>query len=65
MDCAGGPHVAGRRGPLASLSAQLAKTFNRFTDRDARNLLSHCAQEMQHLATFLPALHAAFGRDGS
>ena len=57
----GGPHVAGRGGPLASVQATLAKSFNRFTDRDARNLLSHCAQEMQHLATFLPALHASEG----
>lgn len=56
----GGPHVAGRGGPLSQIQATLAKTLNRFTDRDARNLVSHCAQEMQHLATFLPALHAEF-----
>ena len=27
----------------------------------ARNLLVHCAQEMNHLASFLPDLYAAFG----
>ena len=27
----------------------------------ARNLLVHCAQEMNHLAGFLPDLYAAFG----
>lgn len=61
----GGPHVAGRGGPLSSVQAKLAKTFNRFTDHDARNLLSHCAQEMQHLASFLPALYAAFHNSDS
>jgi hypothetical protein len=27
-------------------------------------LLSHCATEMNHLASFLPALHAEFGPAG-
>jgi hypothetical protein len=28
---------------------------------DPRDLLVHCAQEMNHLAGFLPELHARFG----
>ncbi|MBV1699427.1 MAG: hypothetical protein KGK33_02150 [Hyphomicrobiales bacterium] len=30
------------------------------TEADARVLLVHCAEEMQHLASFLPALYAQF-----
>jgi len=35
-----------------------------FADRrlpDPRDLLVHCAQEMNHLAGFLPALYERFG----
>ncbi|BBY10235.1 DAPG hydrolase family protein [Mycobacterium marseillense] len=31
------------------------------SETNARNLMVHCAQEMNHLAGFLPELHAAFG----
>ncbi|MBK7156217.1 MAG: hypothetical protein IPH72_31345 [Sandaracinaceae bacterium] len=27
------------------------------TERDARAMLTHCAEEMAHLATFLPTLY--------
>jgi hypothetical protein len=30
-------------------------------ETSARNLFVHCAQEMNHLAGFLPELYAAFG----
>ena len=30
-------------------------------ESSARNLLVHCAQEMNHLAGFLPELYEAFG----
>jgi hypothetical protein len=29
----------------------------------ARNLMVHCAQEMNHLAGFLPALYEEFGAE--
>jgi hypothetical protein len=29
-------------------------------EADARSLLVHCGEEMPHLASFLPALHAEF-----
>jgi hypothetical protein len=34
------------------------------TEADARALLVHCAEEMQHLAQLLPALYAQCRRDG-
>jgi hypothetical protein len=60
----GGPYAAPRQpGVLARLTAQAAKLFARPTDIDARNLLVHCAQEMQHLAGFLPAIYEEFRND--
>jgi hypothetical protein len=57
----GGPYASARgRGLVPSLSAQAAKLFARPTDLDGRNLLVHCAEEMQHLARFLPAIFAEF-----
>jgi hypothetical protein len=45
------------------MAATVAKRVLRLTESDARNLLVHCAQEMPHLAAFLPALYAEFGDD--
>ncbi len=59
----GGEHVAGRGGPGGLLAALLASRILRLTESDARALLIHCAEEMQHLASFLPALHADFRDD--
>ena len=46
------------RGLIGYPAAMLAKVGLKPTDTDARALLVHCAQEMAHLATFLPALYA-------
>jgi hypothetical protein len=46
--------------PLAAPIAAMARRELRSTESDARALLVHCAQEMAHLATFLPALYGAF-----
>ncbi len=54
----GGKHVGGRN-LIGSLAAGLAKRVLRLTEADARALLVHCAQEMPHLAAFLPELYAA------
>jgi len=54
----GGPHVAARGG-LTRLVQPLARAFVRPTRADAIALLVHCAEEMAHLGTFLPALHRA------
>lgn len=54
----GGKHVGGRN-LIGSLAAGLAKRVLRLTEGDARALLVHCAQEMPHLAAFLPELYAA------
>jgi hypothetical protein len=55
----GGRHVGGRN-LLGSLAAPIAKLVQRLGEGDARALLVHCAEEMPHLASFLPALHAEF-----
>ena len=42
-------------------STTLLRPFTRRTELEARALLVHCAQEMNHLASFLPDLHERFG----
>ncbi len=56
----GGRHIAARNA-LGTLPAMLARRTLRMRESDARALLVHCAEEMQHLSTFLPALHDGFG----
>jgi hypothetical protein len=56
----GGPYAAGRS-PLGAVMARVAQLVMRPTEADARALFVHCAEEMQHLASFLPALYREFG----
>ena len=56
----GGPYAAGRGGPFGTVLARAARLAIRPTEADARALLVHCAEEMQHLASFLPAIFAEF-----
>jgi hypothetical protein len=56
----GGPYAAGRNSALGTVMAQAARLLMRPSETDARALLVHCAEEMQHLAGFLPALYAEF-----
>lgn len=57
----GGSHVAPRRWGLAGRAAAgLARTLMKPMEADARALIVHCAQEMAHLATFLPGLYGEF-----
>jgi hypothetical protein len=54
----GGPHVRARKGgPLGALAVGAVGLFVKPTANDASALLVHCAEEMAHLATFLPALY--------
>jgi hypothetical protein len=54
----GGSHIAPRgANPLA---AMIARRRAGFTDASARALLVHCAEEMPHLAGFLPAIFGDF-----
>ena len=46
------------RGLMGYPVSAMAKIGLKSTEADARALLVHCAQEMAHLATFLPALYA-------
>lgn len=59
----GGPHIAVRKAPgVASRAVRpIASRILGTPELTARNLLVHCAQEMNHLAGFLPALYEAFG----
>jgi len=55
----GGPYVGVRHGNL--LANSLVRPIAARQLPDPRDLLVHCAQEMNHLAGFLPELHARFG----
>lgn len=55
----GGSNIRAR-GIVGIPAAAIARTQLRPSENDARALLVHCAQEMHHLATFLPALYVAF-----
>jgi hypothetical protein len=55
----GGPHAAARSGgALGALAVGAAKQIMKPKASDGRALLVHCAEEMAHLATFLPAIYA-------
>lgn len=59
----GGRHIAVRHAPgVASRAVRpIAARLLGNPETNARNLMVHCAQEMNHLAGFLPELHEAFG----
>ena len=61
----GGPHIAVRKAPdLASKAVRpVASKVIGVSEATARNLLVHCAQEMNHLAGFLPELYESFGNE--
>jgi hypothetical protein len=56
----GGAHLAGRS-LAGALAVPVARRTLRFGEADARALIVHCVQEMNHLASFLPALYAQEG----
>ncbi len=56
----GGPYAAARS-PRLSAVVSLGARFARPGAADARALLVHCAEEMTHLASFLPELYAQEG----
>ncbi len=61
----GGPHIAARNAPgLANRVVRpVASRILGASVDYARNLMAHCAQEMNHLAGFLPALYTQFGAE--
>jgi hypothetical protein len=52
----GGRHIAARNGNR--LAAKVIRPIAARQLLDPRDLMVHCAQEMNHLAGFLPELHA-------
>ncbi|OBI92627.1 DAPG hydrolase family protein [Mycobacterium asiaticum] len=61
----GGSHIAVRKAPgVASKAVRpIAARMLGNAESSARNLLVHCAQEMNHLAGFLPELYEKFGNE--
>jgi len=61
----GGPYIEVRKAPGAASRAvrPIASRILGVPDATARNLLVHCAQEMNHLSGFLPELYEQFGDD--
>ena len=59
----GGPHIAVRKRPRRCVpgGAPIASRVLGNAEASARNLLVHCAQEMNHLAGFLADLYEDFG----
>lgn len=58
----GGKYAGPRRGgPLGSALLWGVKRVMKPRQADAEALLVHCAQEMPHLASFLPRIHAELG----
>ena len=45
---------------LSELASNLLQKVKRVSEQQATALLTHCSEEMRHLATFLPALYAEF-----
>ena len=56
----GGRYATGRGSAVGMVLAHAARLVMRPSEAGARALLVHCAEEMQHLASFLPALFAEF-----
>ena len=54
-------HPRGMTGAAGDLIGRAAAFASRLAPLAAGDLLVHCAQEMNHLAAILPALHAEFG----
>jgi hypothetical protein len=60
----GGPYFAFRSGlRVGSFVGGVARRVMGLGADFAAQLLVHCSQEMSHLASFLPALHAELGRE--
>lgn len=59
----GGPYIEVRNAPgVASRAVRpIASRILGAPEATARNLMVHCAQEMNHLASFLPELYEVFG----
>lgn len=57
----GNVRLLGMPSPLDAWLGAAAGWLAQPSERDARELLVHCAQEMNHLAAILPALYNAFG----
>jgi hypothetical protein len=57
----GGRHVHLRsKSPLSAILSKGIRLAGRIPENQARDLLTHCAEEMNHLAAFLPDLYAQF-----
>lgn len=59
--CLGGRFLSLRRqGKIAEIATEILKKLRSLPEHFAQNLLRHCAEEMRHLAGFLPDLYRQF-----
>jgi DAPG hydrolase PhiG domain len=57
----GGEHIQLRmKGFMPNLLSKLLRKVKRIPEKQAIDLLTHCSEEMTHLAAFLPQLYAEF-----
>ena len=55
----GGPYITARDGnPVGKVVSFIARRIQKMPEQFARDLLTHCAEEMAHLAAFLPQIYA-------
>lgn len=55
----GGKYITAREGhPVGQVVSFIARRVRKTPEQFARDLLTHCAEEMAHLASFLPELYA-------
>ena len=60
----GGRHVELRGGgPVGSFFSKIIQKMVRLPEQQARDLLVHCSEEMNHLAAFLPEIHTEFNQN--
>lgn len=57
----GGPHIQLRmKGFIPNLISKFIRSVKRIPEKQAIDLLTHCSEEMNHLAAFLPQLYAQY-----
>jgi FAD/FMN-containing dehydrogenase len=60
----GGKYASVRKkGRLAEMATDIVRKFKRLPDNFGADLLRHCAEEMNHLAAFLPRLYQQYHAD--
>ena len=60
-----GPYITAKNAnPIGKVAAFIGRRVRKTPERFARDLLTHCSEEMAHLASFLPQLYKTMGNKG-